>query len=199
MKNNVYPCKPQFYYIKVGFKGGQIYIDMFSWWFAWDLIKGKRGILVLDSNVSKPFGSCFIGRSTAFKTFQDAQKLKMTFVNEQEQENGDLKPCFYDVFSSYGKRMFVYYNDTDKEHKKHTFGHVRPAKIQIRLRESSLGRILDSQGCKVSSCGQRGLRPDCTGWFEPSLAFMSEGTLSDVAVRLVSEFPAICLAELAYL
>ena len=25
-KNNVYPCKPQFYYIKVGFKG----VDMFS-------------------------------------------------------------------------------------------------------------------------------------------------------------------------
>ena len=23
-KNNVYPCKPQSYYIKVGFKGGQI-------------------------------------------------------------------------------------------------------------------------------------------------------------------------------
>ena len=31
-KNNVYPCKPQFYYIKVGFKGGQYYIGMFSWW-----------------------------------------------------------------------------------------------------------------------------------------------------------------------
>ena len=30
-KNNVYPCKPQFYYIKVGFKGVKI-IDMFSWW-----------------------------------------------------------------------------------------------------------------------------------------------------------------------
>ena len=30
-KNNVYPCKPQFYYIKVGFNGGQNYIDMFSW------------------------------------------------------------------------------------------------------------------------------------------------------------------------
>ena len=29
--NNVYPCKPQFYYIKVGFKGDQIYIGMFSW------------------------------------------------------------------------------------------------------------------------------------------------------------------------
>ena len=29
-KINVYPCKPQFYYIKVGFKGGQNYIGMFS-------------------------------------------------------------------------------------------------------------------------------------------------------------------------
>ena len=28
-KNNIYPCKPQFYYIKVGFKGGQNYIGMF--------------------------------------------------------------------------------------------------------------------------------------------------------------------------
>ena len=27
-KENVYPCKPQFYFIKVGFKGGQNY--MFS-------------------------------------------------------------------------------------------------------------------------------------------------------------------------
>ena len=29
-QNNVYPCKPQFYYIKVGFEGGQNYIGMFS-------------------------------------------------------------------------------------------------------------------------------------------------------------------------
>ena len=28
-KNNIYPCKPQFYYIKVGFKGGQNYIGLF--------------------------------------------------------------------------------------------------------------------------------------------------------------------------
>ena len=28
-KNNVYPCKPQFYYIKVGSKGDQNYIGMF--------------------------------------------------------------------------------------------------------------------------------------------------------------------------
>ena len=30
-KNNVYPCKPQFYYIKVGFK---VYKGMFSWWYS---------------------------------------------------------------------------------------------------------------------------------------------------------------------
>ena len=28
-KNNVYPCKPQFYYIKVGFKGVKIYRYVF--------------------------------------------------------------------------------------------------------------------------------------------------------------------------
>ena len=30
IRENVYPCKPQFYYIKVGFKGGEKYIGMFS-------------------------------------------------------------------------------------------------------------------------------------------------------------------------
>ena len=28
-KNNVYPCKPQFYYIKVGFKGVKLYRYVF--------------------------------------------------------------------------------------------------------------------------------------------------------------------------
>ena len=28
-KNNVYPCKPQFYYIKVGFKGSKVYRHVF--------------------------------------------------------------------------------------------------------------------------------------------------------------------------
>ena len=31
-KNNVYHCKPQSYYINMGFKGGQNYIGSFSWW-----------------------------------------------------------------------------------------------------------------------------------------------------------------------
>ena len=41
-KNNVYPCKPQFYYVKVGFKGGQNYIGMFSWWCLENLQCGGR-------------------------------------------------------------------------------------------------------------------------------------------------------------
>ena len=32
-KNNVYPCKPQFYYIKVGFKGVNIIQVCFLWWY----------------------------------------------------------------------------------------------------------------------------------------------------------------------
>ena len=28
-KNNVYPCKPQFYYIKLGFKGIKLYMRVF--------------------------------------------------------------------------------------------------------------------------------------------------------------------------
>ena len=39
-KNNVYPCKPQFCYIKVGFKGGQNYIGVFSWCISlWKTVK----------------------------------------------------------------------------------------------------------------------------------------------------------------
>ena len=30
-KNNMYPCKPQFYYIRVGLRGSKLYIGMFSW------------------------------------------------------------------------------------------------------------------------------------------------------------------------
>ena len=46
---------------------------------------------------------------------------------------------------------------------KHTFGYMRPEKIQIRLRiravwsESLLGAFLDSRGCEVSLCWQRRL------------------------------------------
>ena len=29
MKNNVHSCKPQFYYIKVGFKGSKLYRHVF--------------------------------------------------------------------------------------------------------------------------------------------------------------------------
>ena len=51
--------------------------------------------------------------------------------------------------------------------RKRTFGYVRPAKIQVSLHihtvwsEPSLGAFLDSQGCIVSSSGQRRLWSDC--------------------------------------
>ena len=49
MKNNVYPFKSQFYYIKVGFKGVNIIHD------------GARGNLILYHLTPKVFrGSCVI-------------------------------------------------------------------------------------------------------------------------------------------
>ena len=39
-KNNVYPCKPQFYYIKVGFKGSKLYS------FSWCILFYKGDILI---------------------------------------------------------------------------------------------------------------------------------------------------------
>ena len=49
-KSNIYPCKTQFYYVKVGLKGvwgwggGQNYIDMFLWWCVFD--KGHFSVQV---------------------------------------------------------------------------------------------------------------------------------------------------------
>ena len=49
-KNNVCPCKPQFYYIKVGFKGGQNYIGMFSWWCSHVPAQMIDALLNIDEN-----------------------------------------------------------------------------------------------------------------------------------------------------
>ena len=77
--------------------------------------------------------------------------------------------------------------------RKHTFGYVRQAKIQISLliravwSVSSLGALFDSQNCKVSSCIQRRLWSDCAdAQSDLSLlwAHMSEGTFSHVTVPL---------------
>ena len=47
--------------------------------------------------------------------------------------------------------------------RKRSFEHMRSVKIQISLRFHAIftGCILDSQDCKIPSCGQRKLRSDC--------------------------------------
>ena len=75
---------------------------------------------------------------------------------------------------------------------KRTFGHVRPANIQISLRIRTvirifIGHILDSQGRKVSSCGQRRLWSACAdAQADQSLrrTHKSKGTFSDVAAQI---------------
>ena len=42
-KNNVYPCKPQFYYIKGGFKGSKLYRQVFMTAHIVDCYRGGGG------------------------------------------------------------------------------------------------------------------------------------------------------------
>ena len=49
MKTNVYPCKPQFYYIKVGFKGVKIIWVCFRDVSALLTFKARSKLLVDDS------------------------------------------------------------------------------------------------------------------------------------------------------
>ena len=53
-KNNVYPCKPQFYYryIKVGFKGGQNYIYVCSWCIFTDALSFSGAMHFLPNKYS---------------------------------------------------------------------------------------------------------------------------------------------------
>ena len=69
--------------------------------------------------------------------------------------------------------------------RKRTFGHVRRAKIQIRI---FIKRILDSQGCKISSCGQRRLWSDCTDAQDDlnlRRAYMSASTFANVMALII--------------
>ena len=83
--------------------------------------------------------------------------------------------------------------------RKHTFGHVRPAKIQTSLHIPAVnriftGNILDSQGCKISSYRQwRLIRLcRCASWFESSLG-------THVRRYIFSHWSPICILLLTWL
>ena len=49
-KNNVYPCKPQFYSIKVGFKGSKLYRRVFVMGLA--IVVLNSGVVFILSDLS---------------------------------------------------------------------------------------------------------------------------------------------------
>ena len=51
-KNNVYPCKPQFYYIKVGFKGSKLYRHVFMMDVCKVSVLKKRFIISASKTIS---------------------------------------------------------------------------------------------------------------------------------------------------
>ena len=73
MKNNVYPCKPQFYYIKVGFKGVKIIQACFH-----DAV-GSEYVLKLYKNKAKPSSSVqyIITKTRLFKYTENFTNKKM--------------------------------------------------------------------------------------------------------------------------
>ena len=77
-----------------------------------------------------------------------------------------------------------------------TFGYLRPAKIQIRLRiravwsESSLGAFQIVKDAKFLQTDNEDSdqTSTCAGWFEPLLGVTSEGTFSDVTAQMTVNF-----------
>ena len=60
---HVYPCKPQFYYIKVGFKGVKLYRHVFVMFHIFSDIMARKCILV-------PLSVCFITSSLPLAELQ---------------------------------------------------------------------------------------------------------------------------------
>ena len=90
--------------------------------------------------------------------------------------------------------MYITSNYTNRNVRNRTFRHVRPAKIQIRLHSLIrifTGRIFDSQGGKISSCGLWRLWSDCAdAQADLSLrwAYMSDSTFSDVTAHKITVY-----------
>ena len=83
--------------------------------------------------------------------------------------------------------------------RKHTFGHVRTASFILACAFAQSGqilhsavRILDSQGCKVSSCGQQSLWSDSTGTqadLNLRLMHISDGTFYHIEDFFITTYP----------
>ena len=89
-KKNVYPCKTQLYYIKVGFKGGQNYIGMFSWWLQWKA-NARMRMRMCRMMWIPTFWACCKARFH-FKWRSPFNKC-LCRVEEMNLTNGLFKPC----------------------------------------------------------------------------------------------------------
>ena len=93
----------------------------------------------------------------------------------------------------------LHMDNTDHNVRKRTFGHVRPATNQIRLRTRSLiliveWHILDSQGFKFLHADKKDTHAAMQADLSLRWAHMSEGTLSHVVTLMVQIFDHYCEA-----
>ena len=78
-KNNVYPCKPQFYYIKVGFKGVKILLACFR-----DvkivLSPSEKGSILHGKNLLRQGANSFLIEYIPFQKGTCVQKSKQGVI-----------------------------------------------------------------------------------------------------------------------
>ena len=80
-KNNVYPCKPQFYYIKVGFKGSKLYRYVFVMITLIHLHGLASSAITLWTGLF-PIATCLV-RFYNYYVFLDHLSIKWAFVIDQ--------------------------------------------------------------------------------------------------------------------
>ena len=86
MKNNVYPCKPQFYYIKVGFKGSKLYRYVF--------MMHREGVL---AEQWKPRQACI---SIFLRAICPNSSGKYVYNNNNNNNNNTVNPRYNDTICS---------------------------------------------------------------------------------------------------
>ena len=83
-KNNVYPCKPQFYYIKVGLRGSILYRYVFV--MLWVFIMPLRLCVALLMNTHNV---CFVQKSAKILTPQDEKTNLLTLEANKASTQSD--------------------------------------------------------------------------------------------------------------
>ena len=109
-RNNIYPCKPQFYYVKVGFKGIKLYRRVFV------MSRKQHWLKPHSSFPTDPFERCFFCSSSLFvRLWFHARRLfchYLFLISPSFSSSGRL--CFWIVAFPGYLHLYFYVSDNGK-------------------------------------------------------------------------------------